>query len=257
VSTPNFDIKNKSMNQQNNPWEELLKGPNFYFKKDKEIIDKHNSNLGPHPLFIDLELLPEPYIGNPNANVVILLTNPGSNGNEKEDYKIHGLVDAIKNNLTHSNKEYPYYYLHPDFIQKTGGGRWIYERMKDIIEKEEIDAKELSKKIFAIQLHPYHSARFTRFKKINDLEGQKYSMELLSLAIERKALIVFTRTQKEWDKAYEQFDSNTKELKKIPGLNFIELQYRTGKTPRSPYFNKKHMKQEDYEKLKEALLRSL
>ena len=239
------------MNSQKNPWEEL-KGQN-YFEKDKEIIDEHNASLGPHPLFIDLDLLPEPYIGNNIANVVILFKNQGLRKGvdaEREDYNNYNLVTAIRNNLTHSNKEYPYYYLNPEF-KETGGGKWIRQRMKDLIDDPRIGDKTLSERIFAIQLHPYHSARF---KNIEGLEGQTYSMHLLSKAINRGALIIFTRTQKEWDDAYYKFDSKFKELKQIPELNFIELKNTANKTPRSPYF-KESMGKENFEKLIAAILK--
>lgn len=205
--------------------------------------------------------MPEPYIGKPEANVVILFSNPGISLRKEElkDYEIPGFKSAIEKNLTHSNTDCPYYYLDPTF-EKTKGGEWIQRRMKtliEIIKKETISIEELSRRIFAIQIHPYHS---NKFKPIAGLYTQKYSMFLLSKAIKRGALIVFTRTFSEWDKSYNSFDNNVLEIRKVDKINYIDLKILTktkGKlqTPRSPYFINNFMqnKEGDYKKFIEHL----
>lgn len=221
----------------NNPWGKNGR-PNFYFEEDAKKIQAFNKSLGNHPQFIDLNLMPEPYIGNPNANVILLFTNPGLKGNENENYKeFPELKKVLEQNLTHENFDYPYYYLDPKF-RETDGGKWIRKRMNKIIEI--VGDKELSEKIFTIQLHPYHSNEFKDFNE--PLLGHNYSMFLLSKAIERKALIIFSRSHKEWNSAYNKFDHNVKELKKIIGDNFIELKTPTkNTTPRTPFFIESYM----------------
>lgn len=228
-----------------NPWKKTDR-PNFYLEEDAKKIKVFNESLGKHPLYIDLELMPEPYIGNPKANVIFLFTNPGLKGNENDNYeKFPDFRKVLEKNLTHDNTDYPYFYLDPKF-EKTDGGKWIRKRMSKIIDK--IGDKELSEKIFTIQLHPYHSNEFKEFKE--PLEGHNYSMHLLSEAIKRKALIVFTRSHSEWDSAYSKFDNTVKELKKIIGNNFIQLRTPNKKTtPRSPFFIESYMGEENFKKL--------
>jgi len=236
----------KNEKKVENPWEAFKKEENYFFEQDKKIVQEFNKNLGPHPKYIDFDLMPEPYIGNPNANVVLLFTNPGLKGNEKQNYEdFPTMKKVLKRNLTHENIDYPYYYLNPAF-KDTDGGKWIYKRMGRIIKK--IGPKELSNKIFTIQLHPYHSNAFEELKET--LQGHNYSMSLLSEAIKRNALIIFTRSHKEWNSAYNKFDSSVKDLKEIEKINFIELKTpMKNTTPRSPFFIESYMGKENFKKL--------
>lgn len=226
-----------------NPWKEFKEFP-FYFEEDKKIIDEFNLKLTNHPHFIHSDLMPEPYMGNPKANVVLLFANPGYGKNERTDYEIPGFKKAIENNLTHSNKKYPYYYLNPDFVhissngesKYTDGGKWVRQRMREIIE--EVGEEALSQKIFTIQLHPYHSARFKPLKE--SFEGYEYTMSLFGNAIERaekgNALIVCARSYKYWNEEYKKLKKNKDaDLKKDLGKNFIKMLY-----PRTTYFTSKH-----------------
>jgi len=90
-----------------NPWESLA-DKNYRIEEDIEIINNHNSGLSKnHKHFIDLDLFPEPYIGNPNANVVLLFTNPGKsklNVEMKEYYEIDGFKKTLEKNLTQNTR---------------------------------------------------------------------------------------------------------------------------------------------------------
>lgn len=239
------------MNKVENPWEGILE-PNIFLEKDKKIIEqfnlrlkqKPNLKLEDHDYYIHPDLLPEPYMGNPDANVVLLFANPGYGKNERTDYSISGFKDAIIKNLTHSKSDYPYYYLNPDFIHPptngkpnySDGGKWVRQRMKEILIK--IDEKELTKKIFTIQLHPYHSAKF---KPVTEkFVGHEYTMSKFKNAVERakdrKALIICARSYKHWNKEFQNLDPiNNTDLKTQLNGNFIEMLF-----PRTTYFTPKH-----------------
>jgi len=246
-----------------NPWEKI-KDPNFYTKDDKRIIDEFNDKLkgkNESPFFIDLNLMPEPYIGDPKANVILLFTNPGLKGTELKEYKaVKGFSDAIKKNLTHKNESYSYYYFNPEFKMKIdgeekyiAGAEWIRRRTKELIES--FDDKILAEKIFTIQLHPYHSARF---KPLDEpLSVSRYTMYLFSKAVTKakkgKAVIVCIRSYSEWNKAFQSLPGNTSEsdLAKELGENFIMLKTtKDGKesTPRTPYFKSNYFRKGDFEK---------
>ncbi len=240
-----------------NPWEGI-KGPPFYFEEDKKIIDKFNSKLEKNPHFIHSDLMPEPYMGNPKANVILLFANPGYGKNERNDYKIPGFQDAIINNLTHSNKEYPYYYLNPGFVHPssdgkpkyTDGGKWVLARTKKLRKELNIDEKELSKKIFTIQLHPYHSEKFKPVKE--KFVGHQYTMYLFFDAVERaikgEALIVCARSYSYWNTEYQMRYGENADLINDLKTNFIKMKY-----PRSVYFTSKNLGEENFNNLKNKL----
>ena len=257
-----------------NPWKEL-KEPDYYFQEDKEQIDEFNKTLGPHPYFIDMNLLPEPWIGNKEANVILLFTNPGLKGNEADNYqnKEYGkeFKEALCKNLIHGNKEYPYYYLNPKF-KKTDGAVWLKQRLTDLVaelynlDKDRVweqlsdeDLQLLSQKLFTLQLHPYHSAAYKKLKK--QFKSHSYTMQLLDNAVEKakqgKAIIICVRSYKEWNSCYKEYkkiNSKVDYLRKESEPNFIELKYPSSdKTPRTPYFKRSYFKDQDFEELLKKL----
>lgn len=243
-------------NEVENPWKGIEQS-NIFFDGDKDIINKFNEKLKikgadkleDHDYYIHPDLLPEPYMGNPDANVILLFANPGFGGKEKDDYKATGLREKIFNNLTHSNLDHPYYYLNPELYDSTSkgqpkfteGAKWARRRMSELFDK--IKAEELSQKIFTLQLHPYHSARF---KKLNDsFKGYNYTMSLFENAIERaekkNALIVCARSYKHWNEEYKKIKKNQElDMMKDLGDNFMKMLY-----PRTTYFSPKHFGEEE------------
>ena len=95
-----------------NPWDGVEK-ENIFFEADKDIINRFNEKLNvkgsdkleDHDYYIHPDLLPEPYMGNPDANIILLFANPGFGGKELGDYKATELENAIFKNLTHENFE--------------------------------------------------------------------------------------------------------------------------------------------------------
>ena len=59
-----------------NPWLSLPEKAPFVLECDKQSILDFNSRAKPQ-YWIHLEELPEPYTGNPLANIVLLNLNPG------------------------------------------------------------------------------------------------------------------------------------------------------------------------------------
>lgn len=240
-----------------NPWGKV-KESDLFFEKDKKIIERFNEKLENHPHYIYSDLLPEPYMGNPKANVILLFANPGYGKNERADYKIPGFQNAIINNLTHFNKEYPYYYLNPDFVHQssdgkpkyTDGGKWVLDRTRELRKELNINEKELSEKIFTIQLHPYHSEKFKPVKE--KFVGYQYTMSLFFDAVERalkeEALIVCARSYRYWNTEYQNRYGENADLIKDLGTNFIKMQ-----NPRSVYFTSKNLGEENFTKLKNKL----
>ncbi len=255
-------------NKVENPWTGM-NGPNYYTENDKKIIEAFNEKTEEafkefckkgNPHFIDIDLLPEPYMGNPKANIILLYSNPGisSSKTEKNEHKVEKFKSFLIKNLTHEPVEYPYYYLNPDF-EETAGGVWIMDRIREIFEilLDEIKDKRkvqllLSNNFFTLQLHPFHSREFQPIN--NSFSMDAYTIQLFMDAIERvekeEALMICTRSYVEWNKVYQKKEGTKKNLEDIP--NFIRT-----KNARSPYLTLGNLGEANFNKLIAKLKKSL
>jgi len=235
-----------------NPWKKI-NGDDFYIN-DKSSIEEMNRQSQKEfeircqtgdPYFIDTELMPEPYMGNQNANIIFLFSNPGLTADKREhdDHANPELKKTLIKNLTHQNEEFPYYYLDPKF-KKTAGGEWIRTRIKQVIElltaefknkNEDEVIKAISNSIFTIQLHPFHSREYKTLK--GNFFGHDYTLELFSNAVERvkkkDAIMICTRSYEEWNKVYKAKENTIENLDELPMDYFTKT-----KSPRSPHITK-------------------
>ena len=64
--------------EMENPWLELPPCPPYVLPKDRPHIEAFNGKLGPDQAAfrIDLSLIPVPFMGNPEAKLVLLTRNP-------------------------------------------------------------------------------------------------------------------------------------------------------------------------------------
>lgn len=177
----------------NNPWTNIDPKPPFVFESDRRIIDVHNNNPRTNENHkIHTELYPEPFLGNPEASVVLLNLNPGFSIN---DIWFHScskyFIMQARKNLIHES-DYGFYLLDPE-INEAPGYKWWSKRLRTLIEA--CGQKNVAQNIFCVELLPYHS---TNFKKIESLESQKYSFYLVNNAIKRKAIVILMRGKKLW-----------------------------------------------------------
>lgn len=180
---------------------------------------------------LQLNLFPEPYIGNPKAQIYLLNGNPGFH---KEDEFFVGkkyFQDAIKDTLEHKYQNQncgDFLYLdndldnsfknHPGYIWWTGHLRKLKEEIRPC------------PKVFNIEFFPYHSKTLDNLKKHFKSPywpSFEYTRSLVLKAIEEEKIIVVMRLKKYWYGA-------------VPGLegykNVIEL-----KNPQSVYITKKNV----------------
>ena len=64
----------------NNPWEQLSDHPPFILPSDQQVLHTYNTNVRLE-YQLRFELYPEPFIGNPDASVILLGLNPGFDPN--------------------------------------------------------------------------------------------------------------------------------------------------------------------------------
>lgn len=176
---------------QSNPWNLLSGVAPLVLADDRVPIERFNHLARPEH-YIHTELLPEPFIGNPEAPVVLLNLNPGFDEVDHIWHVTPTFQAAVRANLAHQDQPWPFYPLNPDF-QGYGGNRWWGSKLRSLIE---MYGRELvSQTILVVELFPYHSSRFGF---LGQVPSQKYSFELVSQAIKREALIVVMRAERRW-----------------------------------------------------------
>jgi hypothetical protein len=254
-----------------NPWEGM-NGPNYYSDRDKEIINTFNKKLEKKDkenniiskkedsiFYIDLRLMPEPYMGNKDANVILLFTNPGLKKTELQEYDEYpDFYESLKNNLTHSNTEYPYYYFNPAFKKLIkgkekyiAGAEWILRRTKELRKAiGDNHLQILSKGLFTFQLHPYHSKRY---KNLPKLEVDEYTDYLFKASVQKAkdkgALVICVRNYDQWNDRYQKVFETENDFATDLSDNFILLKDKTGKAPRTPYFTTHLLRLENFDDL--------
>jgi len=180
-----------------NPWMQLPKSAPFALPEEYETLVAFNG-IADDNHKLQLDVLPEPFIGNPDAPVVLLSLNPGF---DKSDHHHHAREDfsgAIWRNLRHDVSDYPFYFLDPRF-KDTGGAAWWLKKLRVLIEDTSLET--VAQGLFCVEIFGYHSVNYRAIpKKIrkDPLPHQQYGFHLVRQAIERGAAIVVMRQQKNW-----------------------------------------------------------
>lgn len=174
-----------------NPWPGLRTSAPFVLTADRDRVEMFNGRAGrARYLHVD-KLLPEPFIGNPLAPVLLLSNNPGVGGSW-ESRATPAFQRRIRKNLSHQPHEYPFYYLDP---KVQGPNReWWERRVKYLIQ--EFGLQTVSKSILNVVFFPYPSHRFSHDRLAWD--SREYGFHLVREAIKRRAFIVFMRRSRCW-----------------------------------------------------------
>ena len=199
-----------------NPWEKV----NF---DEKKIIcpndigklseyDKYQKKLKKTNEYeLNLELIPEPYIGNlETCSLLILLANPGiakeeNAGHDKEEMRSYG-----KRNLLQIEIEWPFYLLAPGIRKFAGGKYWLkrlswltkyFEKKYKMTEEEAL--QKVAQKVAVAELHPYHSKEIHKTNMLYNLPSSKFTYSCVKEAITRGCNILIARSLSEWEKQVE------------------------------------------------------
>lgn len=208
-----------------NPWTKLPDSPPYVIDSDRETVEQFNKSAK-DKFRIHLKHMPEPYHGDPNADIIILSLNPGFDHSDDAFHRDNpSFITANRENLLHRRKRYPFYLLDPEFSQAPGYDWWT-KRLKEPIRL--FGLGKVSLNLCCIEYFPYHSKEYKFIGRI--LDSQKYSFYLVKEAIKRNAAIIMMRAKNEWIKA-------------IPELN--DIKYYTLNSPRSASISGKNMSNGD------------
>ena len=217
-----------------NPWlsynpEE--NAPKFHQMDDLSVTEFNKAMQNPiYKLAEHLE--PFPFTGNQNANVFVLLANPGISAIQMNpSFRIH--PQCAQHNLDclrHKNSESHIKWIHSEENPERSTD-WLIPRVKNLVTTKGID--RVSEGLFLINYHPYNSVSW--YPIPYTFETQRYSFQLVSDAMKRNALIIMSRNELGWFTA-------------VPGL--FEYKNRVKfKSSRSVHISRGNLGDEAYEEL--------
>lgn len=162
-----------------------------------------------------LSLLPVPYAGDlANADIFVLLLNPGLSFTDYYgEWQVPEFRKRLKANLHQDFRgvEFPFFYLDPKFCWHSGFG-WWERKLRDVAtiiartkyKNRYLDAlRDLSRRIAAIELVPYHSRSFRDHRLLDQLPSASQarghvSAKLLRRAAAGRIALVVTRQSAQW-----------------------------------------------------------
>jgi hypothetical protein len=177
-----------------NPWLTLPEVAPFALATDLERVVAFNRSAS-YDSIVHLELLPEPFIGNFLAPVVVLALNPGFSPDDPKTHQDERFIEFSRRNLKNENTEYPFFFLNPSI--NAPGRTWWEQKLSRLIRAK--GQETVAQKVLCIEFFPYHSRRFD-YAKLN-VPSQDFSMELVRKAMSRDALIIILRGAKLWFRA--------------------------------------------------------
>src|SRR2546426_11104649 len=113
-----------------NPWLDLPHTPPFVLAGDMAAVGVFNTTAT-DAVRIHGELLPEPFLGDPQAPIVLLGLNPGFSPEDALHHADPTFANLLRRNLAHSPSDFPFYLLNP---QISGPGqRWWEQRLARLL----------------------------------------------------------------------------------------------------------------------------
>lgn len=182
-----------------NPWERLKKSNDdiYVLNEDWDQLRTHNKHCNERDAFI-LDLIPEPFTGDPDAPIVILNTNPGFSPKDYETIKSLYFFQSAMGNLSFDlDPEWPFFMLNPRIIE-TPTYKW-WNKTVSILSKNHIYMQTISQNIFCIRYVAYHSSRYNVSRNFT-LPSTLYTKYLIEKAIQRNALILCQRSHQRFQK---------------------------------------------------------
>jgi hypothetical protein len=174
-----------------NPWIELPTSAPYVVDSDRKLIELFNATAKPEHV-VHLEHHPEPFLGNPDAPVVLLCLNPGYSSDCDRWYGDPVFANRARASLVHEPSPYPFHLLDPS--QPAPGHHWWSRKLRPLINATSLQA--VARGVLCVEFFPYHSERFGHTKL--RVPSQEYSFDLVRRAIARDAWIVFMRSERLW-----------------------------------------------------------
>ena len=193
-----------------NPWKDLPERKPFVLRDDLPMIESwRNDRKRDDAAKLHLELLPEPFLGDPKSPVVLLNLNPGFSDTDTFWHSRPDFSTCSRDNLLHRPAEYPFYLLNRRFANgPEEKERWWDRKLRPLIaevsklreEPEDKARKLVARRLFCVEYFAYHSKKFT-YRRRGLLRSQEYGCFLVRKALDRRAIVVILRARSRWFRA--------------------------------------------------------
>lgn len=177
-----------------NPWHYLPTEAPFVLPADTAAVRDFNDRASArHKLRID-DILPEPFVGDPSAPVVLLSNNPGFKA-ERVTLKLKPrFIERMRDNMRHESKDYPFVFFAPDI--DVSHSHWWNRKLNGLLEEFSHDV--LAESIFVVEHVPYPSERYKVWPGDFPSQAKAYNFSLVRKAMERQAVLVLMRGRRRW-----------------------------------------------------------
>jgi hypothetical protein len=187
-----------------NPWINYSFENSAIHTLDEALIEEFNLKAKPKVSY-NKELLPDPYIGNINTKILLLMLNPGISENDFFIHKSPEFIKLHRKNIDQKELEYPFYYLNPE-LDCPGSDYW-HKKLGTLIK--EFGVKKISQTFCCLQLVAYHSVAFKKSPKL--LPTQEFTKNILKNHMKNNLPIIIMRSRTMWEslvpelKSYKNF----------------------------------------------------
>jgi hypothetical protein len=188
-----------------NPWKRLPRKRPFILPSDQPAITTFN-RTAPLQFRIFDHLLPVPYLGLPEAPILLLNLNPGYSPEDESRQTTRRFQRAARKSLLHEAAGFSAGFYFLDYriegsdVDVGAGGRWwrrVFGRL--LIE---FGNDVVARSFFCVEYFPYRSRKFRPLGVT--LEPQLYGFQLVHSAMRRRAVIIIMRSQRLWCEAIPQ-----------------------------------------------------
>jgi hypothetical protein len=183
-----------------NPWLAVPLQADYVLPSDSDAIYKFNAKAR-EMCKVQLNVLPEPFIGRTGAPVVLLGLNPGFGDRDPAAHARPEFQTLLRNNYNHGRSAFPFYFLDPSL--ESQGRTWWEKKLKWLLER--FKREELAWSILYVEYFPYHSRRFDHASPA--LPSQEYGFDLVRSAICRGSVVVIMRSRKLWVSKVPELES--------------------------------------------------
>lgn len=176
-----------------NPWLDLVPGRAPYFAPiDLAVLERHLATSG-YPGF-DGSVPPEPFMGDPQAPILLLDEGPPRPGSMRIDPTDPELAERWTANLRHAPLAYPLYPVDPVIGQRFGSGSLARSLAYWLAV---YGAERVSRSFFQVHLCPYPSLRLPDLAE--PLPSRAYSLELARTKVRSGCLTLLLAGADQWE----------------------------------------------------------
>lgn len=214
-----------------NPWIGLEDKAPYVLQGDSPAIQEYNKKAKAN-YYIHTELVPEPFFGNIEAPLVVLLLNPGF----CEDDRASHANTTFRARLFSAMQSGRGPHFHLEEGAGGPGTNWWLRTAGRLVR--DLGREFVAANLLAVQFFPYKSKQFSHGRL--RLPSQAYGFVLVENAMKRGALIVCARSKRLWTDA-------------VPGLAHYGRRFAELKNPRNASLSPGNLPDNVYEELLQDL----